>query len=67
MLLGVILGAATNLLNQKYYIKRWKANKYRPIPEARLPPMMFGSVVFVAGLFIFAWYPHSSSRLPEQN
>lgn len=61
MLLGVILGAATNLLNQKYYIKRWKANKYRPIPEARLPPMMFGSVVFVAGLFIFAWtsQPHT--------
>ncbi|KAI6834910.1 MFS general substrate transporter [Hortaea werneckii] len=55
MLLGVIIGAGANLFNQKFYIKRWKANNCRPVPEARLPPMMAGSLFFVAGLFMFAW------------
>ncbi|KAK4541817.1 hypothetical protein LTR36_007349 [Oleoguttula mirabilis] len=55
MLFGIVLGAGANLFNQKFYLKRWKANHCRPVPEARLPPMMFGSVVFVAGLFILAW------------
>lgn len=55
MLLGVILGSAANLLNQKFYLKRWEANNRRPVPEARLPPMMGGSLFFVAGLFILAW------------
>lgn len=55
MLLGVVLGGAANLLNQKFYVKRLIANHYRPVPEARLPPMMFGSVIFVGGLFMFAW------------
>lgn len=55
MLLGVILGSAANLFNQKFYLKRWKANNCNPVPEARLPPMMGGSVIFAAGLFVFAW------------
>lgn len=55
MLLGVCIGAAANLSNQKFYIKRWKANDCRPVPEARLPPMMGGSILFAAGLFVFAW------------
>ncbi|KAI7666716.1 MFS general substrate transporter, partial [Hortaea werneckii] len=55
MLLGVIIGAGANLFNQKFYIKRWRANNCRPVPEARLPPMMAGSLFFVAGLFMFAW------------
>lgn len=54
-LLGVFIGAAANLLNQKFYLKKLKANNGRPVPEARLPPMMAGSIFFVAGLFIFAW------------
>lgn len=54
-LLGVFIGAGANLLNQKFYLKRLKANNGRPVPEARLPPMMAGSLFFVAGLFIFAW------------
>jgi len=50
MLLGVIIGSGANLLNQKFYLKRWEANNRRPVPEARLPPMMGGSLFFVAGL-----------------
>ena len=55
MLIGTLFGAVANVLNQKFYVKRWTANNYRPVPEARLPPMMLGSVVFSAGLFMFAW------------
>ncbi|KAF7187657.1 Efflux pump bik6 [Pseudocercospora fuligena] len=55
MLVGIMFGACANFLNQKFYVARWKANDYRPVPEARLPPMMGGSILFAAGLFVFAW------------
>lgn len=55
MLIGIMIGATANWFNQKYYVSKWKANNYRPVPEARLPPMMAGSVFFTAGLFMFAW------------
>lgn len=55
LLVGIFIGAALNVLNQRFYIKRFKANRNRPVPEARLPPMMFGSIFFAAGLFIFGW------------
>ncbi|RDW76397.1 MFS transporter [Aspergillus mulundensis] len=54
-LVGILFGAGINLANQKFYIARFKANNNRPVPEARLPPMMLGSVVFAGGLFIFGW------------
>ncbi|KAL4752524.1 hypothetical protein BDW72DRAFT_63825 [Aspergillus terricola var. indicus] len=54
-LVGILFGAGINLANQKFYISRFKANNNRPVPEARLPPMMLGSIVFAAGLFIFGW------------
>ncbi|QSS60808.1 polyamine transporter 1, partial [Histoplasma capsulatum] len=55
LLVGVILGAGANLFNQKFYLKKFRTNNRRPVPEARLPPMMVGSVFFSAGLFIFGW------------
>ncbi|KAK3044167.1 hypothetical protein LTS18_002008, partial [Coniosporium uncinatum] len=55
LMIGIIVGGGVNIFNNKYYLKRWAANDHRPIPEARLPPMMVGSVFFAAGLFIFAW------------
>lgn len=55
MLVGIFLGAAGNILNQKFYVKRWRENRCRPVPEARLPPMMAGSFIFASGIFIFAW------------
>ncbi|KAI9762538.1 MAG: hypothetical protein M4579_000341 [Chaenotheca gracillima] len=55
LLIGIILGACANLFNQKFYYKRYVAAGNRAVPEARLPPMMGGSVFFAAGLFIFGW------------
>jgi len=41
ILLGAICGAGINVLNQFRYNKQYDIVK-RPIPEARLPPMMLG-------------------------
>jgi hypothetical protein len=42
-------------LNQGFYLKHLAANHNKPVPEARLPVMMMGSLGLPAGLFIFAW------------
>lgn len=55
LLTGILIGAVANVLNQRFYFKRFRANNNRPVPEARLPPMMAGSVFFAGGLFVFAW------------
>lgn len=55
LLVGILFGAAANVFNQKYYFKKLEQNNGKAVPEARLPPMMLGSVFFAAGLFIFAW------------
>ncbi|KAJ5832233.1 hypothetical protein N7474_000544 [Penicillium riverlandense] len=54
-LVGILMGAVVNLTNQRFYVKRFKANNNRAVPEARLPPMMLGSVLFAAGMFVFGW------------
>lgn len=55
LFVGVIMGVAVNIVCQRFYIERLRANNYRPVPEARLIPMMIGSIFFAAGLFIFGW------------
>ncbi|KAH8693177.1 putative MFS multidrug transporter [Talaromyces proteolyticus] len=55
LLVGIFGGAFINIFNQKFYVKRLRQNNNRPVPEARLPPMMIGSIAFSAGLFIFGW------------
>ncbi|TID26422.1 putative mfs multidrug [Venturia nashicola] len=52
---GILLGAFALLANQSYYFQKFKQNGDRAVPEARLPPMMFGSIIFAAGMFLFAW------------
>ncbi|KAI2621529.1 polyamine transporter 1 [Hypomontagnella submonticulosa] len=55
ILLGSLVGAAINMSNQVYYNKAYHASGDRAVPERRLPPMMFGSVLFAAGQFITGW------------
>lgn len=55
LLVGILIGGAANVLNQRFYIRRFHANDDAPVPEARLPPMMIGSVLFAGGLFVFGW------------
>jgi hypothetical protein len=54
-LLGVVVAGAVNVYNNKFYIRKSEAAGNKAVPEARLPPMMVGSIFFAAGLFIFGW------------
>lgn len=54
-LVGMAIGGGINIINQKYYNRIFKANGNKPVPEARLPPMMIGSIFFCAGTFLFGW------------
>lgn len=53
LLIGCLFAAAANIFNNIYYGKKLVANNFKPVPEARLPPMMVGGFAFSAGLFLF--------------
>jgi len=55
ILVGAILGCGANVYNQTIYNKAYHAAGDRAVPEKRLPPMMFGSVIFSAGQFLTGW------------
>lgn len=55
LFVGVLFAVLINLGNQPHYARAVNANKGRSVPEARLPPMALGGVLFVIGLFWFGW------------
>ena len=55
LLMGILFGGAANVLNQCFYNRRLLVSSSTFIPEARLPPMMVGGVVFSGELFLFGW------------
>ena len=55
ILVGAWFGCALNVYNQKRYNFIWHKAGERAVPEARLPPMMVGSIFFSAGMFITGW------------
>ncbi|OAL70365.1 hypothetical protein A7D00_5331 [Trichophyton violaceum] len=61
-LIGILFGAIANLTNQRFYVRKYRANNCRAVPEARLPPMIVGSVLFAGGLFLLGWT--SDRRIP---
>ncbi|KAJ9610392.1 hypothetical protein H2200_005169 [Cladophialophora chaetospira] len=52
ILLGAVTGAVINVYNQLVYNRKAGG---KVAPELRLPPMMFGSFLFAAGLFVTGW------------
>lgn len=60
LLLGIILGSGLNVLNQVFFYNPRLVSRgtEKAIPEARLPPMMLGSVLFAGGLFLLGWTSH---------
>jgi len=54
LMVGLILGVVYNMIDNSRYT-RLLAETGRPPPEARLLPMMVGSIVLPMGLFWFAW------------
>lgn len=55
LFVGVLCAVVINLANQPRYARIVAANKGRPVPEARLPPMLIGGWLFVIGIFVFGW------------
>ena len=61
LLVGILLGGAANVLNQSYYNRRFIAAGNKAVPEARLPPMMFGSIFFAGGRTLYFLFKFSLS------
>lgn len=53
--IGCIIGCIVNLWCNRFYLSKLAANNGKPVPEARLYPMMIGGVMLVGALFIFGW------------
>lgn len=43
------------MANQFFYKKTLEVNNGNVVPEARLPPIMVGGLLFSGGLFWFGW------------
>lgn len=55
MFVGVFLGGILCTFFDKQFITKMNKNNGKPIPEARLPPMMIGAFFFAIGLFWLGW------------
>ena len=55
ILVGALIGSSINAYNQLLYNKVYHRAGNRVVPEARLPPMMLGSVLFASGQFLLGW------------
>ena len=60
LLIGIVVGGVTNILFSGFYNRRLAASGQKTVPEARLPPMMIGSCIFCAALFVFGWTSDSN-------
>ncbi|KAK6435623.1 hypothetical protein LTR95_008189 [Oleoguttula sp. CCFEE 5521] len=55
LFVGVCFALTINLATQPWYARAVDANGGKAVPEARLPPMIIGGLLFVIGLFWFGW------------
>ncbi|KIW08288.1 uncharacterized protein PV09_01206 [Verruconis gallopava] len=55
LFVGVLSAVFVNLANLPRYRRAVEANGGKAVPEARLPPMIFGAIIFATGLFLFGW------------
>ncbi|KAK5937720.1 hypothetical protein PMZ80_009849 [Knufia obscura] len=55
LFIGVVFALSINIGNQPRYIRAVRASGGKPVPEARLPPMAIGGIIFTVGLFWFGW------------
>lgn len=61
LIIGMFFAAVVNIYMEKDYLRRVIANSGKPVPEARLFPMMVGSIIFPIGILWFCWtgnYPN---------
>lgn len=61
MIAGMIAAGIHVALTQPSYNRKLVANGGVPIPEWRLPPVIFGGLSFAGGLFWFGWSGYKAS------
>lgn len=52
---GILCAVTINLANLPRYRRAVEKNNGKPVPEARLPPMVLGALIFCSSLFLFGW------------
>ncbi|PHH91594.1 hypothetical protein CDD83_11063 [Cordyceps sp. RAO-2017] len=55
MILGVFLSAFFSIYTNKFYVKKLEANNNVPVPEWRLPIVIFSGPIVAGGLFWLGW------------
>ncbi|KAI0440727.1 polyamine transporter 1 [Xylaria telfairii] len=60
MVVGQIIAGIVVLLTQPAYQRKLAANNGVPVPEWRLPIVIFGGVAFTGGIFWFGWSGYRS-------
>lgn len=55
MVIGMLLAGLYIVLTQTSYNRMLAANNNVPVPEWRLPPVIYGGISFSLGLFWFGW------------
>lgn len=55
MIIGMLLAGTYVALTQPSYNRKLAANNGVPVPEWRLPPVIYGGMSFAGGLFWFGW------------
>nr|UJH94496.1 ST.10 [Starmerella bombicola] len=60
ILVGYFLGCIPNAAASKRYAALMREKKHNPLPEVRLPPMMFLGWLISAGLFVYGWTMRSN-------
>ncbi|ODV97130.1 hypothetical protein PACTADRAFT_74695 [Pachysolen tannophilus NRRL Y-2460] len=55
LVIGMLIGGLYCMYVEKSCNEKMKANNNKPVPEARLPPIMVGGIAFPIGLFWFTW------------
>lgn len=63
MLIGILTGGFVMIYFEKRYVVTMENNDGKPVPEARLPPMMIGGFSFAIGLFWLGWSSHYPDKV----
>ncbi|KAF2172484.1 hypothetical protein M409DRAFT_50176 [Zasmidium cellare ATCC 36951] len=61
MIVGVAIAIVVVCIDVPKYARKLAANNNIPVPEWRMPIMMFGGIVFTIGLFWFGWTGFTNS------
>lgn len=55
LIIGMMVAGYVNIYMERDYVKKVNANDGKPVPEARLLPLMIGGIIFPIGILWFCW------------